>query len=238
MWHSGHPLVRAGFSGSFCERSGVESDESEDWCRSAVDLWRHVCKIFLFIWDYGWFCIKNNHVEKMVRMLIVNLFASIEGINYISIINKNYNRNIKIDGRNYSLDSLVGINTLRLIHLFEQWASNDSFRQDRWGCVRDGEGATVSTHNRVLFPCLLLGTLSLVPCQKFFPVYIRKAIETCVTTPGRSRCFSSGNRPEHKHYQPVESLKWHESRIKRPANPDGSLVTLPNHDSSRLKGSR
>lgn len=30
MWHSGHPLVRAGFSGSFCERSGVESDESED----------------------------------------------------------------------------------------------------------------------------------------------------------------------------------------------------------------
>lgn len=55
-----------------------------------------------------------------MRMLIVNLFASIEGINYISIINKNYNRNIKIDGRNYSLDSLVGINTLRLIHLFEQ----------------------------------------------------------------------------------------------------------------------
>lgn len=54
-------------------------------------------------------------------MLIVNLFASIEGINYISIINKNYNRNIKIDGRNYSLGSLVGINiSLRLIHLFEQ----------------------------------------------------------------------------------------------------------------------
>lgn len=56
-----------------------------------------------------------------MRMLIVNLFASIEGINYISIINKNYNRNIKIDGRNYSLDSLVETNTsLRLIHLFEQ----------------------------------------------------------------------------------------------------------------------
>lgn len=53
-----------------------------------------------------------------MRMLIVNLFASIEGINYISIINKNYNRNIKIDGRNYSLDSLVGTNTSITINTF------------------------------------------------------------------------------------------------------------------------
>lgn len=52
-----------------------------------------VQNIFIYLGLWVILYRKNNHV---VRMLIVNLFASIEGINYISIINKNYNCNIKI----------------------------------------------------------------------------------------------------------------------------------------------